>query len=103
MRTLSALLSFLFATTLFAQTPSVVTVRDTSDNVVNGSTIIVYGNSSTMLMDKSLSTELNGSVAKTINMRRHELNVVTGSKNYFCWGLCYLPRLSGNTPRMSSK
>lgn len=98
MKATSTLLSFLVATTLFAQTPSVVTVRDTNDNVVNGSTIIVYGNATTALMDKSLKTELNGSVAKTINMRRHELNVVAGSKNYFCWGLCYLPRLSGSTP-----
>lgn len=98
MRTTSTLVSVLITSVLLAQSTDLVTVLDHDSNLVNGSTVIVYGNATTPLMDLGLSTELNGSVAKTVNVRRHELNVVPGSKNYFCWGLCYLPRLSGSTP-----
>jgi len=98
MKTSLTLATVTLACTAFAQTPSVVTLRDSDNNVVNGTTVIVYGNPSTLLVEKGIYTELNGAVAKTINVRRHELNVVPGSKNYFCWGLCYLPRLSGTTP-----
>jgi hypothetical protein len=98
MRTPITLLTVAFAFTAFAQSPALVTLRDADDNVVNGSTVILYGNPSTVLIEEELTTELNGPVAKIINVRRHELNVVTGSKNYFCWGLCYLPRLAGSTP-----
>ena len=98
MRIRITLSTMALAVTSFAQLTPVVTLRDLDDNVVNGTTVIVYGNPSTVLMEEDITTELNGSVARTINVRRHELNVVTGSKNYFCWGLCYLPRLSGVTP-----
>ncbi len=98
MKFTTTLLSTLIVPAVLAQTSNLVTLRDIDNNVVNGTTLIVYGNPSSTLLELDLTTELNGSVAKTVNVRRHELNVVTGSKNYFCWGLCYLPRLSGNTP-----
>jgi hypothetical protein len=98
MRSTLTLSTLLLTATLFGQSTDVVVVRDLNDNVVNGTTVIVYGNPSTSLMELDLTAELGGGASRTINVRRHELNVVTGSRNYFCWGLCYLPRLSGSTP-----
>jgi len=89
--------TFLLATGLAAQTP-IVTLRDAGDNVVNGTTLIVYGNPTSVELEQDVTAELNASSARNINVRRHELNVVPGSKNYFCWGVCYIPRLSGQTP-----
>jgi hypothetical protein len=84
---------------VLAQAVPVVTLRDTNGNVVNGTTVIVYG-APTDTMELDLSTQLTANVTDSlsINVRRRELNQVAGSKNTFCWGLCYLYRNSGQTP-----
>jgi hypothetical protein len=95
------LITLLFVTALgleaSAQLQPIVWLRDTNDVVVNGSTVIVYGDGNTEL-EADLVAELTAPMSKNINVRRHELNVVANTKNYFCWGVCYLPRNSGQTP-----
>ena len=97
MKATTTLAALLCSATLFAQS-DLVTLHDTNGVVVNGTTIIVYGSASSFVLEQDIEAELTGSVARNINVRRRELNVVTGSKNYFCWGVCYLARLSGATP-----
>ncbi len=98
MRTLPTLFSLLIAAAAVAQQDPVVTLRDAASNVVNNTTLIVYGNPSSNLLEQDLTAELNATATSVINVRRYELNTVPGSRNYFCWGVCYLPDTSGETP-----
>lgn len=99
MRILLAFAASLFALVLLAQTNEVVTLRDADSNVVNGTTVIVYGSPVDFTLEQSLTAELSGTVARTVNLRRHELNEVPGSKNYCAWGSnMFPPMLSGAHP-----
>lgn len=75
-----------------------VTLEDLDGNQVNGQSVTVVASEPEFLMEYDLVTTLTGSVDKTINVKRYELNVVPTSENYFCWGVCYLPVVSGAKP-----
>ncbi len=101
-----ALYSFLLPIALFpvvvsAQIQQVVVLHNEAGNVVNGTTIAADCQWTTDTV--SLLTSLTGSVAQTINVRRHELWPVSGSKNFYCWGVCYLPANSGSFPTWVSQ
>ncbi|MBK8499043.1 MAG: T9SS type A sorting domain-containing protein [Flavobacteriales bacterium] len=98
MRYLSSvvLISGLYSTATMAQLLPVVHLEDEAGNAVHGSTIV--GDCQWTTDTVSLLTSLNGSVARTINVRRHELWPVSGTKNFYCWGVCFLPANSGSFP-----
>jgi hypothetical protein len=99
MKLILTLTTSLLATTLLAQSTDVVTLRDANSSVVNGTTLVVYGSPVDNILEQSLTAELSGTVARTVNMRRHEMNEVPGSKNYFAWGGNMVPPiLSGAQP-----
>ena len=97
MKNFSALASFSLAIC------SAVSAQDFVDlkfdgNLVNGQTVTVYAPASTVTMEKDIVTHLNGTVARWTNVKRYELSVVSGTQDYFCWGLCYLPQNAGALP-----
>lgn len=42
-----------------------------------------------------LNAVLAGAMPRSVNVRRYEVWPIEGSKNFFCWGVCYLPVTSG--------
>ncbi|MBL7964240.1 MAG: T9SS type A sorting domain-containing protein [Flavobacteriales bacterium] len=76
----------------------VVTVKDDDGNVVNGETLTIYDVPASFEMSLGLTTNLNGSSARVVNVKRYEMGYASGSQNYFCWGVCYLPEAAGNRP-----
>lgn len=80
----------------WAQILPVVHLEDEAGNSVGGTLIV--GDCQWSTDTVSLLTSLNGSVARTVNVRRHELWPVSGTKNFYCWGVCYLPANSGSFP-----
>ncbi len=92
------LFPLLFASIGLATRAQVVLLEDLDGNQVNGQSVTVVASEPDLLMEYDLITTLAGSVGKTINVKRYELNVVPGSQNYFCWGVCYLPVASGAKP-----
>lgn len=88
------------AVLLLAAMPSqaqIVTLEDLDGNLVNEQAVTVLA-SEDGLQELDLLATLTGSVSKTVNLKRYELNTVPGSENYFCWGVCYLPVGSGVKP-----
>jgi len=82
---------------LMAQTP-IVTLTDEEGNEVNESLVTHAGASWHMRDTVSLFATLNGDPARTVNVRRYEVDVVEMSKNFFCWGVCYTAQTAGNIP-----
>lgn len=80
----------------------VVTLKDEGGNVVNAQTVTIIASTWPFEMECDLTSTLTGSSDKVINVRRYELNTVTGTQNYFCWGVCYLPQNSGALPVWTS-
>lgn len=75
----------------------VVLLKDEDGNTVNGTVIChaaVGGATDTI----SLLTTLTGNTNKTINVLRYELQVPSGTKNFYCWGVCYTPQNAGVIP-----
>ncbi len=67
-------------------------------NVVNGQLLEHWGVNDTSSHEVDVHLILNGSVNKTVNVRRYELSVVANTENYFCWGVCYGPQMAGALP-----
>lgn len=72
-------------------------VTEDGEDVTNGS-YTVTGDASQFEMGLPLSVTLNGSVDRTVRMKRYESDVVAGTYNYFCWSECYAPQLAGDIP-----
>ncbi|MBP8822306.1 MAG: T9SS type A sorting domain-containing protein [Flavobacteriales bacterium] len=87
------------ATNVVAQTP-VVTLTNTEAQVVNGTTIQITAEVTDMdqLLGMGLNAENTSGTARTINVKRYELDVLHGTTNYFCWDLCYGERNAGASP-----
>lgn len=93
--TLSTLSVLLLSTASQAQ---LVTITGPDGQVVNSTEIQVDGNPGASAVDIGLTTTLNGETPKTVNLVRYETEMVHGSQNYFCWGECWAPQLSGARP-----
>lgn len=97
MRTVATLaLAYLSVTVLPAQ--DFITLQDAGDNVVNGTTVVHYGDAAGFSMEEDIWVTLMGGGDRNINVRRYELSVVPMTQNYFCWGVCYGPRDAGESP-----
>ncbi|MEO8068892.1 MAG: T9SS type A sorting domain-containing protein [Flavobacteriales bacterium] len=75
-----------------------ITLTDEGGNdVTNGSvTLAAPGSNATLEID--ITTELNGGSSRVMNVKRYELSVIPTSRNYFCWGQCYLDQAAGALP-----
>lgn len=87
------------ATNVMAQTP-VVTLTNAEAEVVNGTVIQINAEvtDTTQLLGMGLYAENTSGTARTINVKRYELDVLHGTANYFCWDLCYGERNAGASP-----
>ena len=65
-------------------------------NSVNQQMITVYGSADSLTLEADVFATLQGNVSRTVNVRRYELEVLPGSFNYFCWGVCYGGILAGS-------
>jgi hypothetical protein len=88
--------SFLFTA---AATAQLVEVRYSAGGaIVNGTTVHVNGHSGETSIDKTLYTTLLGSSNVNVNVKRYEINVQSGTKNTFCWGICPASVNAGTNP-----
>jgi len=91
-----AALSFgLLALTAHAQ---LINITNGSGTVVNGQMVTITGQADAALLTASLNATRTGATAVNVNVRRYELNVQSGTQNYFCWGVCYDATPSGTVP-----
>jgi hypothetical protein len=81
---------------VLAQSP--VVVSDHEGNVVNGGSVMAWGPPGTFELSVSLKTESDESFNQIVNVKRYEMDVVGGTKNMFCWGVCYNPTDAGVLP-----
>lgn len=75
-----------------------LTLRDENNNVVNETIVVHTGASTESVFETDISATLNGTVGKSVNVRRYEISVAEGTQNYFCWGVCYGPQDAGVLP-----
>lgn len=79
----------------------VVTLRDVSQAVVNGTVIVVnepLTGDANQTPGVPLAAENSSSSARTVNVKRYELSVPSGTGNYFCWYECYNEEAAGDMP-----
>ncbi len=80
------------------QAQDFITLQDAGDNVVNGTTVVYYGDAAGGAMEEDIWLTLVSGPSRNINVRRYEISVVPLTQNYFCWGVCYGPRDAGESP-----
>lgn len=87
---------FVFVTSYsFAQS---IDILDSSGTVVNGQTVIANGTTSKSLYKYHLDVENTNSTSMDVKVTRYEMAIVSGTKNYFCWSVCYAEQPSGSQP-----
>ena len=87
----------LLATSASAQ---IVEVRNANGDLLNSTLVQVnepVGDDGQIMGIGAAVENVSGS-ARTINVKRYEVNVPHGTGNYFCWDLCYGERTAGSTP-----
>ncbi len=73
-----------------ANAQGLIGIRNGDGELVNGTVVFVQTDITASLSDVGLYCELlEGTEPEQINVRRYEMWPVTGSSNYFCWGVCY--------------
>lgn len=94
---LSILLLAAGALVVHAQT-SGFTIK-TKDNVVmNSQTFNIWGSvDTTTILSLLFDVTNNGTAIKNTYMERHELSLIPGTQNYFCWDVCYPPFVGMST------
>ncbi len=78
-------------------------LHDDSGAMVNNEVVVYEGVFDPSVIDTLTAFEVDIEVhvmgeGKTLNVRRYELDVQTGTENYFCWGVCYNARFAGVSP-----
>ena len=81
-----------------ASAQDLVTLYDEEENVVNGTVIFVSSSPSEIRDTVSLATVVVGPADRDVMIRRYEVWPVEGSRNMFCWGVCYTAANSGTHP-----
>lgn len=91
----AAALALLMATGSRAQ---FITITNSQGQAVNGQVVTVSGQADATLLSLNLMATLNGPAAADVNVRRYEMGVLSGTENYFCWGICYEAVPAGMLP-----
>lgn len=81
-----------------ASAQGLVTLTDEDGNVVNGTVIFVSTTPEEIRDTVSLTTLVVGTEDRDVMIRRYEVWPVEGSRNMFCWGVCYSASSSGTHP-----
>lgn len=97
MKAISTTLFAIFMLSLGTQA-QLAQLIDHDGNVVNGQTVVHWGDAQTANQKVGLDVVLQGAGQKVVNVRRYELSVQPGTENYFCWGVCYTPVDAGTQP-----
>lgn len=66
--------------------------------LVNGTTVVKYGQPSESIVSQQLPVVLNGSGSTEVGVKRYELSAPAGTENYFCWYDCWIPADAGTHP-----
>jgi hypothetical protein len=87
--------------TIFAQ--NIEIIRPKGTHPINDSVIVVYGSVTDSAIFTPPQVINTGALSITLKVRRIDTAIVTGTQNYFCWGLCYGPQAApvwvGSTPQ----
>ena len=78
-----------------------ITLIDEHGNTVNNTTIDTWWDfNTTPVPEVDVNCILNTESPKVVNMRRYELEIPLADTtfNYYCWGECYAPAVSGTYP-----
>lgn len=89
-------LLFLSIGSLLAQ--STLQIKDQDGNDVSGQVFMAHEVDANGIHNALFEVKNNASASKSVGMRRYEMQAVSGTKNYFCWSICYLPKLAGVKP-----
>lgn len=93
------ILSALALALVFSVSAQTFELKDHDGNVVsNDDSFDMWAPEGTIEMDFGLDAENITSSSITVGVKRYEVDVTTGSKNYFCWNVCYSPTLAGEMP-----
>ena len=84
----------LIAAPSFAQ---VVVVTDEGGTQLNGTTVYVDGSADSET-DLGFAFKTTSAIDQFVNLKRYEVSVLSGTTNYFCWDLCFLPADAGVHP-----
>lgn len=78
----------------------IVQVRDGDGNVLNGTMVQITQpiGEDAQVLEESAAVENISGTARTVNVKRYEVDVPHGTGNYFCWDLCYGERNAGLSP-----
>jgi hypothetical protein len=69
------------------------TLSDSTGAVANNSTVVFTGLPSDDLISSYVFVTNISSSAKDVRVKKVEIDLVDGSANTFCWGLCYSPNI----------
>lgn len=87
------LFTFLFSGfSLFAQNLQFLNQANAN---ISGTTLTISGNVNDFSLEHYVKIRNNGSSNIDVKVKRYEVSAVSGSKNYFCWTLCYSPMNAG--------
>lgn len=67
------------------------TLSDSTGQVANNSTVVFNGLSTSDLFSSYVFVTNVSATAKDVRVKKVEIDLVEGSANTFCWGLCYAP------------
>jgi hypothetical protein len=97
--------AFLFALALVSGTTigqGLVSIYDEDGNQVNGSLVSYAGSPDDLRDTVSLATVIVGATSRDVMVRRYETWPLAGSRNFFCWGVCYTAVNAGDYPTLVS-
>jgi hypothetical protein len=91
---------YLFALLLLSNSllAQLVSITDDNSKLVNGDTVYVNGTTANGTLSVGFKVTNTSGSDKTFNVRRYETSLVAGSKNYFCFGMCFTDLITGTTP-----
>lgn len=72
-------------------------ITDVNSTIINGQTLDVWADSNASLLTIDFDVTNTGTLLKNTYMERHELSIVPGTQNYFCWDVCYPPFVGAST------
>ena len=94
------LMSVLALSAVAAQA-QLITLKDAWGNTVNSTVVDKWcdANPVPATVEVDISCQLNSTSTTVVNMTRYELSFPPGGTiNYYCWGECYAPAVSGTHP-----
>ena len=83
------LISILFLQNLNSQS---LTLSDSNGDIPNNSDVNYYGGPDDLLTSYVFVTN-NSAISIDVKVKKVELDIVPGSINYFCWGMCFPPEV----------